>query len=50
MIEGAVPTERILAEPEASNTLENILFSAPLIAGRLGWSCIRVWLCKIMSK
>lgn len=46
LLAAGVPAERILVEPRATNTLENITLSAALIADRLGWANVtRVGLC-----
>ena len=46
LLAGGVPENRILVEPDATNTLENITLSARLVAERLGWTGIhRVGLC-----
>lgn len=41
LLAGGVPEDRILFEPDAVNTLDNIKLSARLIAERLGWSGLR---------
>ncbi|MEY4305464.1 MAG: hypothetical protein RIT52_1639, partial [Pseudomonadota bacterium] len=41
LLAGGVPEDRILVEPDAVNTLDNIKLSARLIAERLGWSGLR---------
>lgn len=46
LLAAGVSADRILVENEATNTLENITFSAALISERLGWANItRVGLC-----
>lgn len=41
MIAAGVPPEAILIEPDATNTLENITFSARLIERTIGWSQVK---------
>ena len=46
LLEAGVPEDRILVEPDAVNTLDNIKLTARLIAEQLGWSGIRrIGLC-----
>jgi uncharacterized SAM-binding protein YcdF (DUF218 family) len=41
LVASGVPEERILIEPQATNTLENFTLSARLIEERVGWSKIQ---------
>jgi uncharacterized SAM-binding protein YcdF (DUF218 family) len=41
LIQEGAAAEQIVAEPASSNTLENVTFSLPLIAAKIGWGQVR---------
>lgn len=45
MVEGGVPSNRILEEHRATNTGENVMFSLPVIEAALGLKTIRSVIC-----